>query len=240
MKSVESMLRAVAALSALTFLYALPGCASVARPAETPENLHALLAAPATAVLETKPTPKALPPVDAATQAQFDHALQTQRAGRTDDALRLWAAFTLAHSELGGAHANLGVLHRQAGRDAEAIAALERAVKLSPSQPRYFNELGISYRNVGQFAKAQQAYESALALDASHAPALLNLGILHDLYLGNGAKALALYERYLALTTVGDPAVTKWAADLRQRKPAPDTALAASATQVAGNGKGQR
>ena len=239
MKSVESMLRAVVALSALTALCALLGCAAVARPAETTDRAPPTLAEKVTAVLEMKPKPTALPPVDASTQAQFDRALQSQRAGRTDEALRLWAAFTQAHPELGGAHANLGLLHRQAGRDADAVAALERAVKASPNQPRYFNELGIAYRNAGQFAKAQQAYENALALDASHAPALLNLGILHDLYLGNGAQALGLYERYLALPTIGDPAVTKWAADLRLRKPAPGSTLAAAATQVAKSGKEQ-
>ena len=239
MKSVESMLRAVVALSALTALCALLGCAAVARPAEAPDRAPSTLAEKITAVLETKPKATPLPPVEASTQAQLDRALQAQRAGRTDEALRLWAAFTQAHPELGGAHANLGLLHRQAGRDADAVAALERAVKASPNQPRYFNELGIAYRNAGQFAKAQQAYESALAIDPQYTSALLNLAILHDLYLGNGAKALELYERYLALPTIGDPAVTKWAADLRQRKPAPGSTLAASATQVAKSGKEQ-
>ncbi|MEO5770988.1 MAG: tetratricopeptide repeat protein [Burkholderiaceae bacterium] len=243
MKSVESMLRAVAALSALTALCALLGCASVARPAEAsdraPSPSIAITTAAAPAI-ETKPKPTALPAVDAATQAQFDRALQAQRAGRNDEALRLWMAFAQAHPELAGAHANLGLLHRQAGRDADAVAALEHAVKLNPTQPGFFNELGIAYRAAGQFAKAQQAYESALALDAQHASALLNLAILHDLYLGNGAKALALYERYLGLLPGGDAAVTKWAADLRQRKPAPGATLAATTAQIAGNAKEQR
>ena len=73
----------------------------------------------------------------------------------------------------------------------------------------------------GQFAKAQAAYERAIALDPGHAAAVLNLGILHDLYLGNGAKALELYDRYLVLSPAGDASVTKWAADLRNRKPVP-------------------
>jgi len=178
-------------------------------------------------------------PVDAATQAQFDRALQAQRSGRHDEALRLWTALAQVHPELGGVHANLGLLHAQAGRPAEAVAALERAVQASPTQPRFFNALGIAYRSHGQFAKAQAAYERALALDANHAPAVLNLGILHDLYLGNGAKALELYERYLALAPGGDAAVTKWAADLRTRKPAMATPVTALSTQVAKSGKEQ-
>ena len=48
---------------------------------------------------------------------------------------------------------------------------------------------------------------------------MLNLGVLDDLYLGDGAHALALYTRYLALTPAGDPVVTKWVADVRNRQP---------------------
>ena len=172
-------------------------------------------------------------PVAPEVQAQFDRALQAQRAGRSDEAELLWRALAESQPELGGVHANLGLLHARAGRQADAVAALERAVQVSPTQPRFFNELGIAYRNNGQFAKAKDAYERAIALDASHAAALLNLGILNDLYLGNGARALELYDRYLALAPGGDASVTKWAADLRQRKPAqaatPPTATALAA-----------
>ena len=234
LKGWAGLRRSAALIAALTAaLTALGGCATVSRPVETIERA---------AATTTAPTPTVVTPaqasVSADVQGQFDRALQAQRAGRHDDAQRLWATLAQAHPELGGAHANLGVLHLQAGRHPEAVAALERAVQASPSQARFFNELGIAYRANGQFAKAQQAYERALALDANHAPTLLNLGILHDLYLGDGAKALALYERYLALTAGSDAAVTKWAADLRQRKPAQGAPLAALETrQVAKSDK---
>jgi Flp pilus assembly protein TadD len=221
------------ALLAGVLLAALGGCATVTHPIaaaqQAAENMVAQVAARAAA--EAKPAPIA-PEV----QAQFDRALQAQRGGRFDEAERLWRALAESHPELGGVHANLGLLHARAGRQAEAVASLERAVQASPTQPRFFNELGIAYRNNGQFAKAKDAYERALALDANHAAALLNLGILNDLYLGNGARALELYERYLALAPGGDANVTKWAADLRQRKPAqlatPVTATALAATST--------
>jgi Flp pilus assembly protein TadD len=119
----------------------------------------------------------------------------------------------------------LGVIYRDSGNRLEqAVAELETAVKLSPRQPAFFNELGVAYRQAGQFDKARQAYEQAVTLDPNGAAAVLNLGILLDLYLADGARALPLYERYLALSPQGDAAVGKWIADLKNRKPAPAVA----------------
>jgi hypothetical protein len=48
---------------------------------------------------------------------------------------------------------------------------------------------------------------------------MLNLGILYDLYLGDTQRALEQYARYLSLFPNGDPTVSKWVADLKNRKP---------------------
>lgn len=87
-------------------------------------------------------------------------------------------------------------------------------------------EQGLAFRQAGQFDKARAAYEQALQLDPQLAPAVLNLGILLDLYLGDSARALTQYERYLALTPQGDASVSKWIADLKNRKPVPVAAAA--------------
>jgi Flp pilus assembly protein TadD len=162
-------------------------------------------------------------PVSAESQRAFDDAARALRAGQSADAERGFRSLAQAHPELGGPHANLGLIYRQAGKLPEARTELETAVRLSPRQPVYWNQLGVTYRQLGQFAKAREAYDKAIALDPDYAASTLNLGILYDLYLGDGQRALELYSRYLLLSPSGDATVTKWVADLKNRKPAPIT-----------------
>ena len=163
-------------------------------------------------------------PLSPTVQRAFDDAVRAQRANKPADAERGYRALMQSNPELGGPHANLGVLYRQAGKLAEAVTELEQAVKINPKQPIYLNQLGITYRQLGQFDKARGAYEKAIDANADYAPASLNLGILNDLYLGNGPRALELYDQYLALVPSGDAVVAKWVVDLKNRKAAPVTA----------------
>jgi cellulose synthase operon protein C len=97
------------------------------------------------------------------------------------------------------------------------------AASASPAAP--LTQQAVALREKGEFAKAREAYEAAIAADANYAPAVLNLGVLHDLYLDHPGEALELYNRYLALAP-GDAAVTKWVADVKRRAPAPAAAPA--------------
>jgi tetratricopeptide (TPR) repeat protein len=234
MRFAETLMRS----AALAVLCAgMVGCASVTdawngfgSAKETP----AVAPGPATATATTSaPAPVAAPapaplevmaPVDANAQRAFDAARRSLAAGRTEEAERAFAALAKSNPELGGAHANLGLIYNRAGKLDEAVAALEQAVKASPKQPVYQNQLGIAYRQQGQFAKARGAYEKALDLDPNYAAACLNLGILFDLYLRDGKRALELYDRYLTLPNGKDAVVNKWVADLKNRKPAQNAA----------------
>jgi Flp pilus assembly protein TadD len=156
-------------------------------------------------------------------QRAFDDASRALRSGRTEDAERAFRALAQANPELGGPHANLGLIYRQVGKLDESATELEQAVLRNPRQPIYFNQLGVTYRQQGKFDQARLAYEKAIALDANYPSPYLNLGILSDLYLGDSKRALELYDHYLALSPNGDPAVTKWIAELKNRKLAPNT-----------------
>jgi tetratricopeptide (TPR) repeat protein len=236
-------MRSVDRLMALPLLLALcsAGCsllpgaqAEPQQPVSPPPAAAPAAKAPASASAPAAPVaaaPKAAEPdapVPPAAQRAFDDARRAMRAGRMEEAERGFKSVIQFHPDLGGPHANLGVIYRQANKLPEAVAELELAVKASPRQPVYFNQLGVTYRLQGQFAKAREAYERAIDLDPNYAAATLNLGILNDLYFWDGKRALELYDRYLALTPGGDATVTKWVADLKNRKPAAQAAAPAN------------
>ncbi|MBC7957654.1 MAG: tetratricopeptide repeat protein, partial [Cytophagales bacterium] len=104
------------------------------------------------------------------------------------------------------------------------VPRLEAALVANPQQPAVLNQLGIVQRQQGQFEKAREAYEAAIALDPQASAPQMNLAILFDLYLGDNTKALALYQRCLELSPADAPTLGKWVAELKTRKPVPNTA----------------
>lgn len=246
MRSVDCFAKRSISCGLLLATVCLSGCAALFEPRAEEAPQKPAAPAPAAAASQPKataavapvapaasaPAPKPPEPevaITPAAQRAFDDARRAMRAGRMDDAERGFKSLIQFHPELGGPHANLGVIYRQAGKLPEAVAALEQATKVSPRQPVYFNQLGITYRMQGQFAKAREAYERAIELDGNYAAAVLNLGILHDLYLWDPKRAAEHYDRYLAMSPGGDATVTKWAADLKNRKPATAAAAAPAA-----------
>jgi Flp pilus assembly protein TadD len=211
---------------------AISGCASVAPPKPAPEPQPAASAqspaqssaqspaqsspaqSTAGAGARAQETPSGISP---SVQRKFDAALDAMNAGHAEEAAKTFQALTRSNADLGGPHANLGIIYRQEGKQAEAVAEFEQAVRLNPQQPVFLNQLGISYRQQGKFAKAREAYEKAIALDPNYPAAYLNLGILFDLYFWDSKRALELYDRYLALTPGGDDKVVKWVADIKNR-----------------------
>ena len=237
MRSAERLTHALATLACAALL---AGCGSVgmrlrdALPgASSPASAAAASAPQAAASADAGPKPASTGPIAPATQRAYDDALALLRAGHAADAERGFRALTQSDPDLAGPHANLGLLARQAGRFPEAVSELEKATTLAPGLAIAWNQLGLAYRQSGEFTKARDAYDHALAIDPNYATAVLNLGVLDDLYLGDGVRALELYTRYLALTPAGDPVVTKWVADVKNRKPAGAAPAASAATPAA-------
>jgi len=234
-----------ATLLALAAATLLAGCGSIGLRmpgSAAPQSAASAPAAAASAVtvvtappeVKADPVVSAKPastgPIAPATQSAYDGALALLRAGHVADAEKAFRALTQSDPDLAGPHANLGVIARNAGHPAEAVKELEKATTLAPGLAVAWNQLGLAYRQNGDFTKARESYEHALAIDPNYATAVLNLGVLDDLYLGDSARALELYTRYLALTPAGDPVVTKWVADVKNRKPAGAASAATAPT----------
>jgi len=219
MRSAEQGLRVMLAGAALALLAA---CDSVPLGGPAPQQASASSKATSTPQPQSAPQSSSTAQLSDDARRRYDEAARALRAGRLDEAREGFQAVLRADPDLAGAHANLGIVERQAGHADKAVPELERAAKLSPRNSAYLNELGIACRQAGRFEDARKAYEAAIAADPAFLRAYLNLGILLDLYLQDSARALELYERYLALAPEGDPVVAKWVADLknRQRKPA--------------------
>jgi tetratricopeptide (TPR) repeat protein len=90
-----------------------------------------------------------------------------------------------------------GVSLAALGRTKEAVAALERAIKITPNAPSYHANLGEVLRQSGELEAALKPLEEAVRLDPKNAQALNNLGIVH-FEQKKFAKAIEYYERALA------------------------------------------
>jgi cellulose synthase operon protein C len=106
--------------------------------------------------------------------------------------------------------------------DAKALKTLIE--KQPTASAQLLNQLGIAERQQGRFDEAKKAYEAAIAADANAPLPHLNLAILYDLYLGDVAKAQELYQRTVELSPGDAQQLSRWLAELKTRKPNPNTA----------------
>ncbi len=159
---------------------------------------------------------------------------------RADDALAEFVTALLIDPVDAAAHAGIGQIHLQAGRDADAVEALRRATDLAPgnSETRYalataLERLGRTSEAAQHFARVEQAQRQtlsdrrrSLSADALKVEAALRAAE------GRFDAAIALYEKALAIES--DPAVYNRLADLYSKVGrAPDAARARALYQKA-------
>ena len=86
-----------------------------------------------------------------------------------------------------------GVIQREAGRQADALATFTRLTEDYPQLPEPYNNLAVIYAAQGQYDKARVALEKALQTNPSYATAHNNLG---DIYAQLASQA---YSKALSL-----------------------------------------
>ena len=139
---------------------------------------------------------------------------------RADEALAEFVAVLLIDPLDAAAHAGIGQIHLQTGRDADAVDALRRATDLAPadSETRYalasaLERLGRTEEAAQHFARVEQAQRQTLADRRRElsAAALKQEAALRTAE-GRFDAAIALYEKALAVES--DPVVYSRLADL--------------------------
>lgn len=148
---------------------------------------------------------------------QYQSALRTMKAGKTDDAIARFVQMSLDYPSLAGSFANLGRLYQKKGMLEEAGEAFDKAVALKPQSVKIYNNAGIFYRSAGRFDDAEAAYLAAIEIAPDEAEPAVNLAILYDMYLNRPADAIQYYKRYLLLSGDKHEKVKLWLADLQRR-----------------------
>ena len=111
---------------------------------------------------------------------------------------------------------NIAIAYRKTGEVKQAEENLTKALGMDPVHPVANNELGLIYRQAGKFEEARAAYELVTENHPDFTAAMINLGVLCDLYMHDYKCALEQFERYLALNP-DDKNVFIWVADVKRR-----------------------
>lgn len=112
---------------------------------------------------------------------------------------------------------NLGLLLAKLGRVDEAAEQLSAAVALDRTNCPAHLQLASIHLARYAIDDAEAAYRTCLQSNPNHPVALLNLGILLELYRGELNEAIAYYSQYQRVTVNPDHSVERWKADLHRR-----------------------
>ncbi len=133
----------------------------------------------------------------------YDHdaiqvALQYHRAGRLQEAEVIYRQVLERSPDNCDALHFLGVIALQAGHHEDAIALVERAIRINPSAPAFHNNLGEAYRGLGLTNEALGCYERAIALRPDYREARINRA---NVLLEGGRldEAIAVYRKEIEL-----------------------------------------
>jgi len=137
--------------------------------------------------------------------AILKEAVAQHRAGRLDEAERLYRLVLEAEPRQPDVHHNLGAVLARRGRLAEALPHLKTAVEGRPGEGKYWSACFETMQALGAREEAAALYTKLVALQPQLAPAHFNLGnTLKDL--GRLDEAAASYRAALKLTPGFAPA----------------------------------
>lgn len=117
-------------------------------------------------------------------RAAYERAVARLREGKSDEAVAAFREAIASFNDYFDAHFALGAELFRAGKDKEALEALERARQINGRQDAVYHMFGLVMMKQGKFAVAEYAFREATQLNANsvasrfyHAQALIELAI---------------------------------------------------------------
>lgn len=130
----------------------------------------------------------------------FEQALEANRAGHSEDAIRLFDQWLAEHPQDAAALTNVGNILALRGQHAAAIALFRRAIAIAPGLAGAWTGLGNTLSSVGRYEESIAAHDHVISL--SQAPsvnAIYNRAITLKMA-GHLADALREFRRVRALS----------------------------------------
>lgn len=159
-------------------------------------------------------------------QKQLETGIEHHKAGRGEEAEKIYRAVLGRVPNQPDALNLLGVLAMEAGNHEAAFDFMERAVEARPKDPAVLNNYGNALSLVRRFEDAVKYLERTLSIKPDMADAWLNLGRTLNLA-GQGERALKCFDRLLKLKPDSMPArsgMSRSFMSLGRTKEAEDTA----------------
>jgi tetratricopeptide (TPR) repeat protein len=159
-------------------------------------------------------------------QKQLEAGIEFHKAGRGEEAEKIYRAVLAKVPNQPDALNLLGVLAMEAGNHEAAFDFLERAVEARPKDPAVLNNYGNALSLVRRFEDAVKYLERTLSIKPDMADAWLNLGRTLNLS-GQGDRALKCFDRLLKLkpdSFAAKSGISRAMMSLGRTKEAEDTA----------------
>ncbi|MDH5354344.1 MAG: tetratricopeptide repeat protein [Gammaproteobacteria bacterium] len=154
--------------------------------------------------------------LDAAIEEDFIDAVERMENSDYASAIEKLKSVIDREKRLIAPYINIAIAYRKTGEVEEAEKNLVMALRMDPVHPVANNELGLMYRKEGKFDEARAAYELVRENHPEFTAAMINLGVLCDLYMHDFECALEQFERYLEINP-DDKNVFVWVADVKRR-----------------------
>ena len=100
----------------------------------------------------------------------------------------------------------LGDNYFDIGEHSRSIEAYRTALAIDDRDPNVWTDMGVMYRRTNNPSKAIEAFAAALAKNPNHTIALLNTGVVYVNDLGDLAKGIEAWEKFLQVQPSGPQA----------------------------------